>query len=59
MYEVRNSYKAKPDVTCGPYNFVSFQDQVAKVTINDKFLGDIDGKKPTIKNIAVQKINTS
>lgn len=58
MYEVRNNYKAKPDVTCGPYNFVSFQDQVAKVTINDKFLGDIDGKKPTIKNIAVQKINT-
>ena len=56
-YEVRDNYKSNPDVTCGPYNFVSFKDQIAKVELNDKYLGNFEGKKPTIKNVVVQKVN--
>lgn len=56
--DVSQTYRFKPDVTCGPYNFVSFGNNMAKVTLNDKFLGDANGKKPTIKNVIVQTINT-
>ena len=56
-YDVAYNYRFKPDVTCGPYNFVSYENRMAKVTLNDKFKGNAEGKKPTIKNIIVQTIN--
>lgn len=55
--DISQKYRFKPDVTCGPYKFVSFENGMCKVTINDKFVGDKDGKKPTIKNIISQTIN--
>ncbi|MDO5028440.1 MAG: ABC transporter substrate-binding protein [Bacillota bacterium] len=57
--DVAYSYRFAPDVTCGPYNFVSFGNNMAKFTINDKFVGDKDGRKPTIKNVIIQTVNTS
>ncbi len=56
--EVAQNFRFKPDVTCGPYKFVEFSNGMAKVTINDKFVGNKDGKKPTIQNVIVQTINT-
>ena len=55
--EVSQVYRFKPDVTCGPYNFVSFENGMAKLTKNDKFLGNKDGKTPSIKNVIVQTVN--
>lgn len=55
--DIAYSYRFAPDVTCGPYNFVSFGNNMAKFTINDKFVGDFEGKKPTIKNVIIQTVN--
>lgn len=55
--EVSQTYRYNPDVTSGPYNFVSFGNNMAKVTLNDKFVGDANGKKPTIQNVIVQTVN--
>ncbi len=43
-----------PTVTCGPYSFISYENQTATLEINEYFKGDLDGNKPTIKYI-VQK----
>ncbi len=43
-----------PTVTCGPYKFVSFENQTATLEINEYFKGDIYGNKPTLKYV-VQK----
>lgn len=56
--EVAFTYRFKPDVTCGPYKFESFGNGMAKVTLNDKFVGDENGNKPTIKNVIVQTVNS-
>lgn len=56
-FEVAANYRFNPDVTCGPYKFVSFENGMAKVTLNDKFVGNGEGKKPTIPNVIVQAIN--
>lgn len=55
--EVAQVFRFKPDVTCGPYNFVSFENQTVTVTLNDKFLGNYEGKKPTIKNVVQKQVN--
>lgn len=56
--EVANVYRFKPDVTCGPYNFVEFGNNMAKVTINDKFVGNAEGELPKIQNVVVQTVNS-
>ncbi len=43
-----------PTVTCGPYSFVSFENQTATLELNEYFKGDIYGNKPTLKYV-VQK----
>lgn len=55
--EVSQVFRFTPDVTCGPYQFESFKNGMAKVTINPNFAGNKDGKKPTIKNIIQQSVN--
>ncbi len=57
--DVSQTYRFNPDVTCGPYNFVSNENKMIKVTLNDKFIGDVEGKKPTIQNVILQEINTN
>lgn len=55
--DVAQNYRFAPDVVCGPYKFVSFKNQIASFTINDKFGGDREGKKPQIKNVVIKKVN--
>lgn len=50
-------YRYNPKVTCGPYNFVSY-DQSSKQAVyevNDKFLGDYRGVKPAIEKVILKK----
>lgn len=54
---VSNDYRFKPVVTCGPYQFVEYANNMAKVTINPNFKGTAEGAKPQIKNVVVQTIN--
>lgn len=43
-----------PTVVSGPYKFVSFENQTVTLEINENFMGDYQGNKPTIQYI-VQK----
>ncbi len=43
-----------PTVTCGPYTFVSFENQTVTLELNEYFKGDFNGDKPTIQKV-VQK----
>lgn len=46
-----------PTVTCGPYNLVSFENQVVTLTRNDQWKSNFEGKVPTIKDIQIKSIN--
>ncbi len=45
-----------PTVTCGPYSFVSYQNQICTLVINEHFKGDPNGNKPTFTNVIQQAI---
>ncbi|MCL2628174.1 MAG: ABC transporter substrate-binding protein [Oscillospiraceae bacterium] len=46
-----------PTVVCGPYTFVSFENNVVTLKVNLNYKGDSNGKKPTIEYI--QQIEVS
>ncbi|GMQ57419.1 ABC transporter substrate-binding protein [Vallitalea sediminicola] len=42
----------------GPYKIVEYKEnQYIKLTVNDKFIGDVDGDKPKIKDVIVKVIS--
>lgn len=43
-----------PSIGCGPYKFISFENQTVTLEANEFFVGDLDGYKPQIKTL-VQK----
>ncbi len=45
-----------PTVTCGPYSFVSFENQTVTLELNEYFKGDINGNKPTFQYVVQQSI---
>lgn len=47
----------KPTVTSGPYQFVNFIRDIATVELNPHFKTNYEGKKPSIGQIQVKKIN--
>ena len=55
--EVKNNYMKKPEVTCGPYKFVSFKNQQVQLEINGEYAGNWQGKKPSIEKIVVKAID--
>ena len=52
-----NDYRKAPKVTCGPYKFVSFENNMVKMELNDQYAGDFEGHKATIPNVIIQAIN--
>ena len=55
--DVAYNYRFNPDVTAGPYKFVEYANNMAKVTINENFKGNAEGNLPTIQNVVVQTVN--
>ncbi len=55
--DIAQNFRFNPDVTAGPYQFVSFGNGMATVEINDKYLGNKDGKLPTIERVILQVVN--
>lgn len=51
-------YRYTPSVTTGPYKFVNYDEgaNIAVIEVNPYFLGDYQGFKPMIKNIAVKQV---
>lgn len=54
---IATNERFKPTVTCGPYNFVSFENNAVTVQINEQFKGTYDNKKPQIETIIIRVIN--
>lgn len=52
-----NEYRKAPKVTCGPYKFVSFENNMVKMELNDQYAGDFEGHKATIPNVIIQAVN--
>ena len=52
--KVAETERFAPTVVCGPYTFVSFENQTATLKRNPNFKGDLDGDKPTLEYV-VQK----
>jgi peptide/nickel transport system substrate-binding protein len=46
-----------PTVTCGPYNFVSFENNAVTLQKNEYFKGDWKGDKPKLEFIIIRYIN--
>lgn len=55
--DIQYNYRFNPDVTYGPYNFVSFGNNMAKVELNPLYVGNAEGAKPSIPNVIVQTVN--
>ncbi len=54
---VATTERFKPTVSCGPYKFVSFENNAATVEINEHFKGTYEGKKPQLQYVIVRSIN--
>ncbi|MCI5839323.1 MAG: ABC transporter substrate-binding protein [Peptoniphilaceae bacterium] len=50
-------YRLKPQPTAGQYKFVSYENNMVKLELDENFLGNQDGKKATIPNVIFQRIN--
>jgi peptide/nickel transport system substrate-binding protein len=50
-------YIYSPDVTCGPYQFVTFINQVVTLKLNPLYKGNFEGNKPVIDYIVVKRVN--
>lgn len=55
--EIATVERFKPTVTCGPYNFVSFENNAVTVERNPEFKGNFEGKTPQIETVVVRSIN--
>ena len=56
MAKVSAGERFAPTIACGPYKFISFENQTATLQINEYFKGDLDGNKPTIEYVVQKSI---
>jgi peptide/nickel transport system substrate-binding protein len=61
MTEIVSStgYRRLPTVVSGMYKLTSFVNNTASLELNPYFVGDFEGKKPTIPNVVIKTINSS
>lgn len=52
------TYRKSPTVTCGPYKFKEFANNMAKLDLNENYTQDFKGKKATIPHVIVQAVNS-
>ncbi len=58
MLKLANEYRIKPTVTSGPYKFVSYENNMVKLDLNENYAGNFKGEKATIPHVIVQYVNT-
>ena len=51
LTRVSETERFAPSVTCGPYKFVSFENEIITVEVNEHFLADAFGNQPKIQFI--------
>ena len=57
MQKEANEYRVNPTISAGPYSFVSFENNMAKLKLNENYAGNFKGEKATIPNVIVQQVN--
>ena len=58
MQKEFNEYRIKPTVSCGPYKFDSYENNMAKLSLNENYAGNFKGEKATIPHVIVQYVNS-
>ena len=58
MQKEFNEYRINPTVSCGPYKFDSFENNMARLSLNENYAGNFKGEKATIPHVIVQYVNS-
>ena len=58
MQKEFNEYRINPTVSCGPYKFDSYENNMAKLSLNENYAGNFKGEKATIPHVIVQYVNS-
>ncbi len=56
LLDPETGYVSHPKVTSGPYKLTSYDGDSVTLDLNDAFIGDKDGKKPTIPQIVIKVV---
>lgn len=56
LLDPETGYISNPKVTSGPYRLTSYDGDSITLDLNDAFIGDKDGKKPTIPQIVIKTV---
>src|SRR5699024_5711631 len=57
MIKLTSDYRFNPKVTCGPYKFDKFENNMVRLDLNENYQGNFKGDKATIPHIIVQLVN--
>ena len=57
MIKETSDYRFNPAVTCGPYKFNKFENNMVKLDLNENYQGNFKGQKASIPHIIVQLVN--
>ncbi|WP_296128697.1 ABC transporter substrate-binding protein [uncultured Anaerococcus sp.] len=57
MIKETSDYRFNPAVTCGPYKFNKFENNMVKLDLNENYKGNFKGQKASIPHIIVQLVN--
>ena len=58
MQKEFNEYRTAPKISAGPYKFDSFENNMAKLSLNEYYKGNFKGDKATIPHVIVQTVNS-
>lgn len=50
-------YRFAPTVSCGPFKFVSYENNAVTLVKNEHFKGTYDGKKPKLETVIIRSVN--
>ena len=57
MIKLTSDYRFNPKVTCGPYKFDKFENNMVRLDLNENYQGNFKGDKASITHIIVQLVN--
>ena len=58
MQKEFNDYRINPTVSCGPYKFDSYENNMARLSLNENYAGNFKGEKASIPHVIVQYVNS-
>lgn len=57
MIKETSDYRFNPAVTCGPYKFNKFENNMVVLDLNENYQGNFKGQKASIPHIIIQLVN--